>query len=107
MSEKIDWKKVVSESGGRTLFLPEGFKTQAKEIEDERASYNEEATKMAKKEILMKVNTQVFFAELRKYFEKQGMKDIWIKDMGFNTAALQDGEFVIDIVEPASGPRNA
>ncbi len=105
-NEKINWKEVVSKSGGRTIFLPEGFTNAAKEIEEKRASYNKDAVAMAKKEIAMKVATQQFFFELRKHFEKNGVADIWIKDLGFNTAALQDGEFVIDILEPASGPRS-
>lgn len=99
MAGKIDWKKAVSESNGTRLFLPEKFTKQVEEVENRRVMYNGEVQRMAKKEILMNFETQKVFIELREHLEKNGYPDIWVKDIGFDTEALKEGIFVINIRE--------
>lgn len=98
--EKRDWKKIVSESNGERAFLPDGFKSAAKEIEETRVEYNKDVIKMARKEIAMNMATQNLFYDLRKHLEKSGFMDIWVKDIGFEVEALSDGEFVVNISDP-------
>lgn len=97
---KIDWEKVVSDSHGTSVFLPEKFRAAAEEVEKLRKEFNTEVEKMAKKEITMNVATQKMFYELRLFLEENGRPDIWRKDLGFNVTALDDGKFIVNLTEP-------
>ena len=81
--EKRNWSKIVSESGGKSIFLPDGFKKAAKEWRDLREDYNAQVLVMAKKELTLNVALQNLFFELRKFLDKNGRSDIYLKDIGF------------------------
>lgn len=100
MSEKIDWKKIVAESGGTRIFLPSGFEKNAKEIEEKRAEYDKEVIVMAKKQLTINIAVEDLFFELRKHLEKNGYPDIWIKDVGYDSSALKEGQLVVNITDP-------
>lgn len=101
--EKRNWTKIVSESEGRLIFLPEGFKKAAKEWFDLRSDYNDQVKTMAKKELTLNIALQNLFFELRNYLEKNGHSDIYLKDVGFESGALEDGEFVVSLMDPNKG----
>jgi hypothetical protein len=101
MAEKAkhDWAKIVAESNNGSVFLPDGFKKAQDDLEKTRSAYNADATAMAKREILMNIATQNLFVEIRKYLEKNGHPDIWVKDIGFDANALKEGAYVLNIRE--------
>lgn len=99
-AQKTDWKKVVAESNGERMFVPEYLKKDAESIEVMRKDYNDRVLEMSEKEISMKVATQNLFFELRKHLAKNGYPDIWVKDIGFDNDALKDGVIVLNIFEP-------
>jgi len=90
-----DWNKIVESSKGELIFLPEESIDKAKEIEKQRVELNKKIIKINKLEIEMSMETQNMFFELRKNLEKNGIEDIWGKDIGFEGNALKDGKFVI------------
>ena len=95
--EKRDWNKIVSESNGQMIFLPEGFKKAAEEWKDLREKYNEYVIMMAEKEMALNEAFQNIFFELRRNLKNSGHRDIYLKDIGFETTALQDGKFIVTI----------
>lgn len=98
-TSKIDWTKRVAESGGTSIFLPAGFTKAQEELEAMRKEYNEDAIKMAEREIKMNIANQNLFLEIRKYLAKNGNTDIWVKQIGFDAMALKENKFVINISE--------
>lgn len=108
MSEqKRDWNKIVADSANALIFLPSGFTKAAEEWLELRSKYNALVKEMAQKEITLNMALQNLFFEVRKYLAKNGRDDIWVKDVGFESNALDDGKFVINIIEPGGnrGPR--
>lgn len=97
--EKRNWNKIVSESRGQLIFLPEGFVKAAEEWKELRGDYNKFVATMAKKEMTLNETFQNIFFELRRYLEKNGQPDIYLKDIGFETTALEDGKFIVSIRE--------
>lgn len=98
-AQKIDWKKVVTDNSATMLFLPDGFKKAQDELDASRKKFNEEAVKMAEKEIRMNVANNDFFLELRIYLAKNGYPDIWVKQIGFNSEAIKEGVYIVNILE--------
>lgn len=97
---KINWEEIVAKSEGERIFLPAGFEKQAKEIEEKRAEYDKEVVVMAKKQLTINTAVNELFFELRKHLEKNGYPDIWIKDVGYEEAALKEGKLVVNITNP-------
>lgn len=98
MQEKLkahDWNKIVSESEGRLLFLPDKFRKDAEEWMKVRAQYNEQVLIMAKKELTLNMLLNDLFFEIRKYLEGEGHPDVWLKDVGFESNALDEGKFIV------------
>lgn len=96
---KHDWTKIVSESNGNRIFLPTSFKGAQEDLEKIRKAYNADAVKMAEREIRMTMATQNMFFELREHLAKNGQPDIWVKDIGFEQNALDEGVFIVNISE--------
>lgn len=100
--EKHDWKKVVADSEGRQIFLPDGFTKAQEELEGARKEFNDLAVKMAEREIKMNIANQNLFLEVRKYLAKNGHPDIWVKQIGFDSNALKEGVFILNVLENSS-----
>lgn len=94
-----DWNKIVSESNGALMFLPAGFEGAAKEWLDLRTEYNALVKKMAQKELTLNMALQNLFFEFRKNLAKTGHEDVWLKDIGFESNALEDGKFVVSMMD--------
>lgn len=99
MADKIDWKKKVAESNGEMIFLPDSFTGAAEDIEKSRKEFNEMILKVAEKEIALNMATQTMFYDLRKHLAKNGVSDVWTKQLGFNAQALKEGKFVVNVLE--------
>ncbi len=103
MAQDRNWNKIVLESGGSLLFLPKGFEQAAKDWLEMRTKYNELVKQMAEKELTLNMAVSNLFFELRKYLAKNGHEDIWLKDIGFENAALNEGKFVVSIMDAGKG----
>jgi len=97
--KKKSWEEIVAESNGTRIFLPDGFKGAAKDWSTMRDEYNKSIKVMAEKELTLQVALQNLFLEVRRYLSKNGYEDIWTKDTGFNTEALKEGKFIVEIVD--------
>lgn len=100
MAEKRDWKKIVSESNGTRIIIPDKFTIQAKEIFTKQKALQEKLNGVAKEEILINISTLNLLTSIREYLEENGRKDIWVKDIGFDQNAIAEGEMVLNIVSP-------
>ena len=102
MSElpKRDWKKIVEESNGRSVFVPEKFLEQVKAWSEKRNEFTKRVNEISRGEIEISVMFQTLVLEIRKYFADNGREDIWTADVGIETNALKDGQFIININEP-------
>ena len=97
---KIDWNKVVADSNGASLFLPEKFVDQAKENEKLQAEIGKDALALSEKEQRLANRHQNLLFAMQEWMAQYGYSDIWVKNIGFNVDALKDGKFVINVVEP-------
>lgn len=98
---KRDWAEIVKKAtDGTRVMVPESLLPLAKKAEEMRIEFEKEAKKMAKMEILMANEQGEFFVAMRKYLEENGHSGAWVHSIGFEMAALKDGEFVINISEP-------
>jgi hypothetical protein len=99
--EKIqrDWNKIVADEKNGLQFVPESLLPAVKEWNEKRKELNEYIKKAAKleNETTNALYNAVF--DIRKYFEANGVDDIWTKDIGFQTEALKEGIFILEIRE--------
>lgn len=98
-----DWKKIVESSKGQLVFLPEVLETDAKEWNKKRDEFAEYLRKASKMEIYMMNDLNGLIQKLREYYDKAGVIDIWAKDIGFQTEALKEGIYILEISEQKSG----
>lgn len=101
----IDWEKIVADSNGSRIFLPSGFEKQAAEIEEKREAYDKKVHALAKEQLTINTAVNNLFFALREYLEKNGHKDIWIMDVGYETAALKQKKYVVNITAPQQQQR--
>lgn len=95
--EKRDWNKIVSESKGDMVFLPKEFMGAGEDWFRTRKEYNDLVAVMAEKELSLNMAFQNLIFEVRKYLKKNGRPDIFIKDVGFEEAALEEGKMIINL----------
>ncbi len=86
------------------FFAPTELKEKMQAWQNERLAFSKEANRLAKKEAEIGMLFNALIHDLRKYYEENGLENIWTMDIGFNTEALKDGEFVIDITRPERQP---
>ena len=98
--KKPDWKKIVSESGGTRIFLPDELKKEADAIEEDRIKLKKESSKVAKLDLEFGMRLQNLFLSVRQHLAKNGMDDNWSKDIGYEADALKENVFIININEP-------
>lgn len=96
---KRDWKKIVEESNGKLSMLPEQFTERAKEWNANRLKLSELANAAAKHELQTRMSLELLVKDIRDYLDENGMKEVYLKDVGFETGALNDGLFVISVTE--------
>lgn len=96
---KRDWVKIVKESNGQQVFLPEELNGEMVEIERERVAFDERLLELSEIEIRLKKKQQDLMFKFREIMSKRGVKT-WNKDVGFETSALSEGVFVVNILNP-------
>jgi hypothetical protein len=95
--EKRNWPQLCSDSNGQMIMVPDKFSAEFKEVEKARKEFNSFLNEIAEREIRLNFQTQKVFFALREYFAKNGLTDIWSKDVGLNLDALKDGSFVVNV----------
>ena len=96
---KKTWEEIVKDSKGQLQFLPDVFTNQAEVLKELRDDLNLEIKRIAKKEINLNVKTQNLFFEIRENLEKNGLDDVWVKDINFESSALKEGKNVLVIMD--------
>lgn len=103
--EKRDWKKLVAESNGKLMFVPEQFLEAVKEWNEYREKLKVMIAETSQLELKTRVKLDTVSLAMREYFAQNGRKDIWTADVGLESGALKDGQFIISIVDPIPGQR--
>lgn len=94
-----NWDKIVAESNGQRVFIPEELLTDVKKVEDMRKDFNVDINQVAKREIKLNVETNKVYLKMREYFENNGISDIWVKEIGLDPQALKDGKFILNVID--------
>jgi len=100
-----DWKKIV-EANKDLVFIPEELRSEAEAWNKQRNDLDEHFKKVVSKmqtKTLQSLNDVMF--KIREYYEKAGITDIWAKDIGFQTEALKEGVYIIEITDQKPGAR--
>lgn len=97
---KRDWDKVVKESNGALVHVPEALLEKSKKWSEKRDDFNKFINEVAKKENDLKVTFTNLMYEIQSYYAENGHPDIWSMDIGFETNALKEGIFILNIQEP-------
>lgn len=96
---KRDWKKIIEESNGQLMMVPEALLPKVKNWLEKKAEFSKEVNRIAKmeNEVSNVFNNLVF--DVRTYLAENGRENVWTSDLGFETAALQDGLYVLSVRE--------
>jgi len=97
---KQEWLDLIDKSEGQMVLLPESLNEKAETFRKIREEFLMMVRKMAKMEIEQSVLVNEIVYEMRKDLEAKGHADVWTKDIGFNTDALESGGFVMNVNEP-------
>ena len=98
-----DWKKIVADSKGTQVFLPETLLEDVKKWQTMRSEFNKFISEIAQKEIQVNVVFQNLMLKIREYYAENGMSDIWVKDVGIENEALKEGQFILNITDEQRG----
>ena len=98
--EKRDWKKIVEQSKGQLVFLPEKFLPEVKDWNETREKLRALITEMSQLELKTRVKLDTVSLAIREFLAENGRKDVWTADVGLESNALKDGEYIISIKEP-------
>lgn len=98
-AQKRDWKKIVDDSDGTRIFLPEALVEDVKTWQKQRDAFQFFISEIAEKEIQVNVKFQTTMLKIREFLAKNGHKDIWIKDVGIENEALKEGQYVLNITD--------
>jgi hypothetical protein len=102
---KRDWKKIVADSNGKLVFVPEQFLEAVKEWNNLREQLKVMIAETSQLELKTRVKLDTVSLAMREFFAQNGRKDIWTSDVGLESGALKDGQFIISIVDPIPDQR--
>lgn len=94
------WLKQAQESNGNLVIVDIKFNEKCAQLEKERREFNELVAQISKREILLKNAQYQLLAEVRADLEEKGDKNVWAKDIGFVTEALEEDVYVVHLVKP-------
>lgn len=93
-----DWKNIVDSSKGTMFFVPGAVLEKTKAWQNRRLAFTKQANSLAKEEAEIGMMFQDIIHSLRKHFEDVGApENVWMCDIGFNTEALKEGQFIINV----------
>ena len=101
---KRDWKKIVEDHNGTMFFIPSNLLEAAKDWQAKRTEFQKEVNRVAETEAGIGMMFQTLIHDIRKFYSKNGIENIWTCDIGFNTEALKDGEFILNITKGERQP---
>lgn len=96
-NEKFDWKKIVEESKGRLVFLPEKLIPVVKEWNESRHALKRAVDELSEIEVRTRVMLENMVLKIREYYAEAGDKEIWPANIGMETNALKEGIYVVSI----------
>ncbi len=97
-NEKRDWKQIVADSKGTRALVPGKFAQACDKLAKDRVVLDELLAKAAKADIKLQVFMNNLMLEIRDQLEKDGV-DTWTKSIGFDTDAMKEGVFIVNIQE--------
>ena len=94
---KRDWKEIVEKSGGTLMFCPDNLIEDVKVWNEKRQELRKEFERIAKIEIdtTEALNKAVY--AIRQYLDEAGQKDVWTKEVGFQSEALKEGLYIVSV----------
>lgn len=97
------WQERIEQSNGQSLFVPDQFKEEYDRLNAIREEIKEENLKLTAKAARMNNGWQNWWLSIQEYLEKNGVPDVWVKDLGEDESALNEGLAVVNITK--SQPR--
>ena len=96
---KRDWKAIVEESNGTLRMAPEKFHDRIREWDANRRELTKLANAAAKHELTTRMQLETLVMDVRAYLEESGVEGVYLKDVGFETGALDEGVFVLNVTK--------
>ena len=93
------WQDKVAKSNGTQVFLPENLHAELKEIMKLETEAKGLSNKVAKLQVEGSTKMNDLWLEFRKYLDKNGKPENWLQEIGLDQIALQNGFFVVNIIE--------
>lgn len=98
--EKRDWKKIVDESNGQLMFVPDKFIPAVEAWLKLREEVKKIQVEAAKLDFRMTTDLHNFILAFREEMENRGIKDIWTSDVGIEMNAAKEGVLLFTILQP-------
>ncbi len=96
---KRDWKKIVEESNGTSIFVPEAMVEELKSWDKSRQELSVLVEQAAQLELETRLKLENLIYGARKYFALNGVKKIWSANVGVDVNALKDGVYVFNVAK--------
>lgn len=97
---KRTWRELVESSNGQMVFLPESLLESATKWSAERDAFNAKINEISQMENSLKKSFVNLMYDIQKHYADAGRPEIWGMDVGFNTEALKEKVFILNITEP-------
>lgn len=93
------WQDKIAKSNGTQVFLPENLHAELKEIMKLEQEGKELSNKIAKLQVEGSARMSELWFAFRKFLDKNGKPENWLQEIGLDQIALQNGFFVVNIIE--------
>ena len=100
-----EWEKKCKESGGSMIMLPEALAELSKTYEKHFKEQEEKAAEYVKATYFWNKENNEFWCKVREAIAlaHPEIKDIWGKDLGWNTFADENGIKVVNLLDSRPG----
>lgn len=93
------WQDRVSKSHGTAVLLPESLHEELKTIIKLEAEGKELSNKVAKLQVEGSTRMGDLWLKFRQHLDATGQADNWLKEIGLDQVALDNGFFVVNVLE--------
>ena len=91
--------RVAKANNGSAIFLPDALHTELKEIIEIENEAKELNKKVARLQVQGSTRMNDLWLKVREHLEKNGKPDNWTDEIGLDQVALDNGFFVVNIIQ--------
>jgi len=104
-NQALDWAEMCAKSNKGMVMAPAEMNAESEEFQKKTEEYLAKAKEFDKLSAEFDLFAKNFWYKMRQALEKEGIEDIWGKNIGWNEQAKKDGFKVINIMAGGQGPR--